>query len=733
MRTAPTNWDNIVNTDSYHYDFKLVMNGTEYFPEDIMEMNSVTLAMVSSGTIPAIGGALAGELEVTLKYSGDDSLYNVPRMATLTPYIRVVTDDGAQSSGWLQMSQYMIDTREVDKASGNFKLHAYDAMLKAEQTYFPSVTDDSMPSGDVVSEIAALIGVSVNADTLSLLSAFSYEIPYYAGQYTAREMLQYIGVASGGNFYIDNNNELTFVRVAEFIGSDDLDGGQIASWTTWDSADGGTINPWSEGDSYYGGRISPWNGGTYEPDTIDIGSRAQSLTTDDEVEPYTQIVLVLDSQQEVTAGTGANIYEADCPFATPDMADFLLMMFERYSFRPFTAEKALITPLFEFGDSVIIAGETVKPYRYELNYNVLMAAELGADYSREVNHEFTFKPASERKIERVAANTYSQFQIMASEISSKVSQTDYNGNEIASLINQTATTIAISASKLNFSGEDIEMRAGTIKFVGGGDEESESTSSSIDFTYDGRRTIIKAAAFNRYYNGNNIIYIGADGNHVESGLVLVKYNGEENAKVVLYAGASGDGIISLRNSNDVRTVALSAVGYLRLYDSSNVNRVYIGNTGLINVYNSSGTRVVGLYESTTANDGTVAIFNSGGTNTVTLSGQYGTGRFSSAVTATAFINSSLINLKNGLKKSESMLDKVLDTDILSFNYNNEEEGAKKHFGVVIGDDYKCPDEIIADDGEGIDLYSMRSVLWKAVQEQNVIIKALKTIGGGLIK
>lgn len=720
MRTAPTNWDNIVNTDNYHYEFKLVMNGTEYFPEDIMEMSSTTLAMVSSGTIPAIGGALAGELEVTLKYSGDDSLYNVPRMATLTPYIRVVADDGTQSSGWLQMSQYMIDTREVDKASGNFKLHAYDAMLKAEQTYFPSVTDDSMPSGDVVNEIATLIGVSVNADTLPLLSAFSYEIPYYAGQYTAREMLQYIGVASGGNFYIDNNNELTFVRVAEFVGSDDLDGGLIAGWTTADSADGGTTNPWNTGDNYYGGRISPWNGGTYNPDTIDIGSRAQSLTTDDEVEPYTQIVLVLDSQQEVTAGTGSNIYEADCPFATPDMANFLLMMFERYSFRPFTAEKSLITPLFEFGDSVIIAGETVKPYRYELNYNVLMAADLGADYSREVNHEFTFKPASERKIERVAANTYSQFQIMANEISSKVSQTDYNGNEIASLINQTATTIAISASKLNFSGEDISMQGGVISFVGGGGEESQDVSSAIDFTWQNRQTVIKASSFYRYYDGNKVVFIGGTVTHPESGMINVYYNGSADGKVSLYAGDNGDGAITLRDSSGTRRALISPSG-LWSFDTSGTYDGYLGGSNLY--LRNGGTTNVSL-----RGDGSVSYFM--GKLSVGFSTVYTNYVF--AINGSAMANGSWSTSREELKDNIVKPDidpweVINNTDIYAFEYKTDIEiGANNViYGPIIGEKYKCDERIMSGDKLGISDHSMISVLWLAITQLKEELDAIK--------
>ena len=723
MRTAPTNWDNIVNTDNYHYEFKLVMDGTEYLPEDIMEMNTVTLAMVSSGMIPAIGGALAGELEVTLKYSGDDSLYNVPRMATLTPYIRVATDDGTQSSGWLQMSQYMIDTREVDKASGNFKLHAYDAMLKAEQTYFPSVTDASMPFEDVVTEIASLIGVSVNEDTISHLSAFSYEIPYYAGQYTAREMLQYIGVAVGGNFYISNDNELAIARVAEFLGSDDLDGGQIASWTTWDSADGGTIDPWNVADRYYGGRIVPWNGGTYNPDTIDIGSRAQSLTTDDEVEPYTQIVLVLDSQQEIVAGTGTNIYEADCPFATPDMANLLLVLFERYSFRPFESEKALLTPLFEFGDSVVIAGETVKPYRYELNYNVLMAANLSADYSREVNHEFIYKPASERKIERVAANTYSQFQVMANEISSKGSQTDYNGNTIASLINQTATTIQIQAQHINLNGVVTANRNFMI--------DEDGTFSALkgvigDLTVE-NGVLTATYAIEHTYTADDLtrvrdIIIGTITPTTED-YAIYDVNGDGRISALDY--------IRIKNAAEDLSGKITSTIVINPQSYSAMIRAYtnfgtetkIGGGGveapIITATNAYITRNADI-------DGDVSAAK------VIVGGTVGRAEIltvnGSAYATGSFVNGSKEELKTDIAPIDfNVFDVIKNTDIYEFKYKADVEAGLNNitYGAIIGDAYKCDSHIMTANKDGISTYSMASILWLAVKQLKEELDAVK--------
>lgn len=104
----------------------------------------------------------------------------------------------------------------------------------------------------------------------------------------------------------------------------------------------------------------------------------------------------------------------------------------------------------------------------------------------------------------------------------------------------------------------------------------------------------------------------------------------------------------------------------------------------------------------------------------------GTATFSGAVTASSFVNSSRIDLKENLQKVDSVLDKIKGADILEFNFVDD---VKKHIGLAIGGEYSVPEEVIAkdDDGEeqGVDLYSMVSMAWKAIQEQQTIIEELE--------
>ena len=83
--------------------------------------------------------------------------------------------------------------------------------------------------------------------------------------------------------------------------------------------------------------------------------------------------------------------------------------------------------------------------------------------------------------------------------------------------------------------------------------------------------------------------------------------------------------------------------------------------------------------------------------------------------------------KNIEKYLENASDIVKNSEIYIYNFKSEDDTARKHIGFVIGDEggnYKTPDEVVSN-GEGIDLYAMISILWKAFQEQQEIIERLQ--------
>lgn len=92
----------------------------------------------------------------------------------------------------------------------------------------------------------------------------------------------------------------------------------------------------------------------------------------------------------------------------------------------------------------------------------------------------------------------------------------------------------------------------------------------------------------------------------------------------------------------------------------------------------------------------------------------------------ALTQTSLESIKKNVSLyNEDALKLIKNAEIYSYNLKSEKDTDKKHIGFVIGDKYKTPQEVIAKSGDGIDIYSMCSILWKAVQELTEEIEKLK--------
>ena len=84
------------------------------------------------------------------------------------------------------------------------------------------------------------------------------------------------------------------------------------------------------------------------------------------------------------------------------------------------------------------------------------------------------------------------------------------------------------------------------------------------------------------------------------------------------------------------------------------------------------------------------------------------------------------------KVDKKALDVIDSADIYQYQLKGEKPTGHRHYGLVIGEDYNCPSEVKAENGKGIEIYSMVTLAWKAIQElseenkkQELIIKELQ--------
>lgn len=198
------------------YEYKIDVAGVEYSQED---------GFLISGSMHqplfdkfGAGNACVSELDISF-YPSE----NPPRMAPITVFSRIFG-----GNEWTQLGKFYTDTRKTEKFHGGevLHIHAYDAMLKAEQIYLQDEDVDVWPKTmpEVVEDICQKIGVPLDGRTV-LDSA--YMVPY-PNDYTMREILCHVAAAHAGNWIITKDEKLLLVPLfaekptfAGVLGTDD--------------------------------------------------------------------------------------------------------------------------------------------------------------------------------------------------------------------------------------------------------------------------------------------------------------------------------------------------------------------------------------------------------------------------------------------------------------------------------------------------------------------------------
>ena len=394
----------------HRFEVKVNIAGTDYAMNVLTSMRSGLNAFGTGA--PQIGLAPAGVLDLSLYL---DSA-NVPRMAEIRPYYRVIND--TRQSEWISKGVYFVDTREANTYTGLLTLQCYDSMLKGERAY-PS-TSHGWPCIDqtVVAEIAGFLGVSVDAQTTTIMNTGGFMIPLPA-QYTIRETLRYIGALYGGSFVITDENTLRLIPLWSVK-------------TTEDAPLGGT----------------------------------HRLTAAPAFPACTGVRFLIDDEQEVFAGTETGyVYEIECPFATQNVADWLLTKMQGFIYRPFSAESAVINPACELGDTVSVPdglGSTFLSglFSCDLAFNSVCAATVAAPADEAMDHEYPYIPESERIFTRRMQNVQSELTLQAQQIAAKVSRTGGDASSFAwyldadkfQLISNGSVVMLVNANGLTVEG-----------------------------------------------------------------------------------------------------------------------------------------------------------------------------------------------------------------------------------------------------------------------------------------
>ena len=296
----------------------------------------------------------------------------------------------------------------------------------------------------------------------------------------------------------------------------------------------------------------------------------------------------------------------------------------------------------------------------------------------------------------MAQNIYTTQFATKAEVTSEIAQTALNINLSVDkkLSNYSTTTEMESAINISAEAINSEVR----KKVGEDEVVSSINQSAEQITLNSNRLVVNSNNFKLTKEGNmtctnadilggNVTLYGSDRNSGSSAtLSVVSKDGNEitsifNNGIRAEAEYSGFWFSPLENNSVQSSLSVQQNGkaYFNLQGKSN------GVISYIRMHGDTGT-----------------------------------------IEAENYHYHSLEKMKKNIKLfDEDSIDIIKNSNIYTYNFKNEKDDTKKHIGFVIGKNFKTPNAVINEQETGVDVYSMCSILWKAVQEQQEHIEKLK--------
>ena len=231
-----------------------------------------------------------------------------------------------------------------------------------------------------------------------------------------------------------------------------------------------------------------------------VGQKALTANTYRTYEPITQVVLWLDNNNCHVAGDDSGrVIEADCPYATQEMAEAVLQQLNGYVYKPVEADGARITPVAELGDAITVNGIYTQLGYQNIRFSNGEVMDIAAPGGGETLHEYQVQGELSKDFEHQIAETHSEISKTAEEIRLEVSNeieglsssfsvqldsitsTVQGQNGQISQIQQTVNSISSTVNGLDGQVSSIEQKVDNIRL----NVSNGSTSSTISISVDG--------------------------------------------------------------------------------------------------------------------------------------------------------------------------------------------------------------------------------------------------------
>lgn len=272
------------------------------------------------------------------------------------------------------------------------------------------------------------------------------------------------------------------------------------------------------------------------------------------------------------------------------------------------------------------------------------------------------------------------------EITSMVSKDD-----VISSINQSPEAIQISANKITFEGKELNLTTENMEIFSNISDRYQYTSADATELYNiiNSSTTPTPEQLDKYD-------LTHDGILTRDDLLWLQ------SKIFGYSPTSGT----------IRITGKDPQHIIKTTSNTEVNNNLATNIGLENIETNAITvKVLSCLQYL------ALIYNQ--VQTIYLDASAGN------VKCVSVTQTSKESEKKNFEKLTNAKEILKATDIYKYNLKNENDGEKKSIGFVIGDKFNYSDEITSKNNDGANIYSMVSVLWQVVKEQQNEIDQLK--------
>lgn len=392
-----------VISDGGHYEWYVTNNGIPRGPGYIIS-GTVTDAVYQG---ISVGNVISRQLSL--------QMYDVSLDPTdpIVLSVKAIDNTGAVD-GTYAKGTYYIDTIEKSPYSDVVSITAFDALLKTETPYMKSGTWTARTDEYIVTAIATDIGVSIEASTAVLLAASPITIDQMPNigdnGTTMREMLSVVGALRGGNWIINDDNELELITLSG-NGTTIVVGDEVSDF---DVSPTGTVK-----------RVEVWAGSS---------TSFRSPADDGQGNPLS------DDDWEAIGGT---VLSVQMPImGSQAVADALYAMYatspNELVYIPYKGSSVYIDPDTPLGTALTIKNNTVLLASRSLNIDALGACDTSSDATQAATSYYPYLSPVEREIKQQTAENYAAITKLDDRIDSEVVDIT---DGYTSLVEQTAKDI----------------------------------------------------------------------------------------------------------------------------------------------------------------------------------------------------------------------------------------------------------------------------------------------------